>query len=151
MEWLVILAAGAAVIWWSSRKTGMEGRAWRAVLRLFPRPTLDGSLLPRALAVGVGFGVVGLGLHVAGYDTLVLALGLVVGPFAGGLFVRSRWWILVAVATGVPLAASDELRPALVVLPVALVAYVGTRVAGGGRPAQQRSAHPSSDAGPSRS
>jgi hypothetical protein len=145
MEWLIILAAIAIVIWWSSRKSGWEGRIWRTISRLFPRPTVDDRLLPRALAVGVGLGIAGMGLHLAGYYTLGLALGLVVGPFAGGLAVRSSWWVIVAVATAVPLAASDDLRPAVVALPVALVAYVGTRFGGRGRPPRRRRARPSAD------
>lgn len=151
MDWLVILAVIAVVIWWSSRRPGVEGRFWRIVLRLFPRPTFDDRLLPRALAVGIGLGVVTMGLHIAGYDSLAIALGLAVGPFVGGLVVRSRWWVLVAAVTAVSLAATDDLRPAVVALPVALVAYVGIRFEWRGRPTRRRSAPPSSDARSSRS
>jgi hypothetical protein len=148
MEWLIVLAVVGSVIWWSSRKPGMDGRVWRMVFRLVPRPTIDSRLLPRALAVGIGLGVVGMGLHAAGYHTPAIALGLVIGPFAGGQIVGSGWWVLVAVVTSVPLAAGDELRPTLVALPVALIAFVGTRVDWRGRPRSRRRRRPSSEAGP---
>jgi hypothetical protein len=90
-------------------------------------PRLDTSRLPTSLAIGALVGIIAVALDVQGLSLLSFLIGILVGPFAGGTYVRSRWWILVAPAVAIVVGAGGELGPLVVAFPVAAIAYGGIR------------------------
>jgi hypothetical protein len=127
MEWLIVLVAAAAILFWTSRSDGIGGMLSRALLRAIPSPTVDSRLLPRALVGGLVLGAITTGLRLADLTALAFGFGLVVGPFVGGALLRTRWWVLVAAVVGALLATGGEIRLFYVTGPVALIAYAGVR------------------------
>jgi hypothetical protein len=128
MEWVIVLGVAAVFFWWSWQKGAFEGRVWRLLSRLIPHPNFDTKLLPRALATGVGFAVVGAGLQLTGHEGMEMAFGLVIGPFLGGLVVRSRWWVFVASISAITLESGIAIRAPIIALPAALIAFAGTQI-----------------------
>jgi hypothetical protein len=90
-------------------------------------PTLDTTRLPTAVAAGVLVAIIAVALDVQGWSLLASLVGIVIGPFAGGTYIRSRWWVLVAPAVAVVVGAGGELSPLFVAVPVAAIAYGGIR------------------------
>lgn len=126
MEWLIVLAVAAGILVWTSRSQGIGGFLSRALLRAFP--TIDNRLLTRALAGGVVLGLISGGLQLAGLTLLAYVVGLGVGPFTGGVLLRTRWWVLVAAIVSVIIGAGGEIRALYIALPVAMIAYLGVRM-----------------------
>jgi hypothetical protein len=89
-------------------------------------PSYNSRYLPAALAAGVVESAIVLGLDLAGHDVLSLMTGLLLGPFVGGLIVRSLWWPLVAALVAVVVGAG-ELGTSVIALPVAAIGYAGVR------------------------
>jgi hypothetical protein len=124
----------AARLGWSNRK-GPGGptrasTARTAVARSTRRsffPRFDTRRLPVALVVGACEAVIVLGLDLGGHDFLSFVVGIVVGPFIGGVYVRSYWWLLVAAVAAIVVGAGGEIGPLLVAVPVAAIGYVGIR------------------------
>jgi hypothetical protein len=125
----------AAQLGWSRQQQRTEKRdaAGRSsISSASPRrsfvPQLDSRRLPAALAVGAVVAVMGLGLELGGHSLLASLVFLFVGPFAGGLYVRSRWWVLIAAALAVMVGAGGRVGGVLVGLAVAAIAYGATRM-----------------------
>lgn len=126
MEWLIVLVVAAGILIWTSRSPGIAGALSRALLRAFP--SVDSRLLPGALIAGVVLGVITGGLQFAGQTVLAYIVGLGIGPFAGGVLLRTRWWVLVAAIVSVVIGAGGEIRAFYVAVPVALIAFIGVRL-----------------------
>jgi hypothetical protein len=90
-------------------------------------PRLDTSRLPASMAIGALVGTVVVALDIQGFSLLSFVIGILIGPFAGGAYVRSRWWLLVAPAVAIVVGAGGELGPLVVAFPVAALAYGGIR------------------------
>ncbi len=90
-------------------------------------PRLDTSRLPTSLAIGALEGIIVVALDIQGFSLLAFILGILIGPFAGGTYLRSRWWLLVAPAVAIVVGAGGELGPLVVAFPVAAIAYGGIR------------------------
>jgi hypothetical protein len=71
--------------------------------------------------------IVVVGLESQGFAFLASIVALAIGPFCGGLYVRSRWWVLVAPLIAVVVGAGGKLGSWAVALAVAAIAYGGTR------------------------
>lgn len=90
-------------------------------------PPFDSRRLPPALIVGVVLAVATAFVDSGGRPILAQTIGLLIGPFVGGLVVRSWWWVLIAAALGALLGAGAGLSSLFVAFPVGLVAYSGIR------------------------
>lgn len=82
---------------------------------------------PRSLAARLVRALVAGGLRLLDRAAISFLIGLPIGPFLGGVLLRSRWWIVIAAAVGSSLVAGGAIRPLYVALPVALIASLGTR------------------------
>jgi hypothetical protein len=119
---------------WTTRKTTGGGTTnssnvpvtTRPVERSF-YPKIDTSRLPPSLAVGALVGIIVVALDIQGMSLLSFVVGILIGPFAGGVYLRSRWWLLVAPGVAIVVGAGGEIGPLIVAFPVAAIAYVGTR------------------------
>lgn len=119
---------------WSTRKATVRRATGSHKVPVTTRPAersfyprLDTSRLPASLAVGALVGIVVVALDIQGMSLLSFAIGILVGPFAGGVYVRSRWWLLVAPAVAIVVGAGGEIGPLIVAFPVAAIAYAGLR------------------------
>lgn len=124
----------AAKLGWTNRQGGPRTSAPQArqpvPVRARPTsfyPKIDTSRLPTAVAIGALFAIIVVGLDLQGYSILSFLIGIVVGPIAGGLYVRSRWWLLVAPAVAIIVGAGGEIGALFVAFPVAALAYAGIR------------------------
>src|SRR6478672_5114930 len=107
MEWIIVLAAIAALIYWLSRTQGVGGAIARMIIRAIPRPKngIDNRMLPRAFIGGVVLAIVAGGLRILDLTSLSFVVGLAIGPFIGGMLIRSWWWVVIAGAVGSSLVA----------------------------------------------
>ena len=124
----------AARMGWRGRNgpTSTTAGAGRpATPQVLPRrsflPQIDSSRLPAALTVGAVEAVVIVGLEIQGFSFFSSIVALLVGPFIGGAYLRSRWWMVVAAMIAVVVGAGGRLSPFIVALPVAAMAYAGIR------------------------
>jgi len=90
-------------------------------------PTPDSSRLPVAVATGIVVATVVVALDIQGFSFLSLLVGMVVGPLAGGVFTRTRWWLLVAPLIAVVVGAGQGMGLWIVAGAVAAIAYAGLR------------------------
>ncbi len=92
-------------------------------------PPFDPSRLPIALVVGVVVALIAAALEMMGHTILSQLAGLAIGPFVGGIAVRSYWWVFV-VAPGIAalIGAGAGITSVLVAIPVIAIAYGGVRV-----------------------
>jgi len=124
----------AARLGWSNREAPGRPTQTRArpSLDSGPRsrsfyPAISTRRLPIALAIGVVEGIVVVDLDLGGHTFLAFLAGIVVGPFLGGLYVRSLWWPVVAALVAIVVGAGGEIGTLLVAIPVASIGYAGIR------------------------
>jgi hypothetical protein len=118
--------------WRDGRRSPRPGLTRQATVdRAAPSRSLlsyvDGRRLPAALTAGALEALVIVGLELQNYTFLASLTSLLVGPFVGGAYLRTRWWMLVAAAIAVIVGAGGRLGPVVVALPVAVIAYAGIR------------------------
>jgi hypothetical protein len=107
----------------SSRPVPASSRSgWGALL-----PNINGERLPATLAVGVLDGVIAVGLDVQGFSILSTIVGMVVAPFLGGVYLRSKWWMLVAPFVAFVTGSAGEFGTLISAVPVAAIAYAGIK------------------------
>jgi hypothetical protein len=111
-----------------SRSSGRQSPSLTgAILRRIP--PFDASQLPRCLVVGIIVAAVAAALELTGHSILAQIAGLAIGPFVGGIAVRSFWWVfVVAPAVAALIGAGSGLSSMLVAIPVMAVAYGGVRL-----------------------
>ncbi|HEY7036216.1 MAG TPA: hypothetical protein VH482_33110 [Thermomicrobiales bacterium] len=90
-------------------------------------PKIDSRRLPVTIAAGIVEAIVVIGLDLAGHSLLSFLAAAVIGPFLGGLYVRSLWWPLIAALVAIVVGAGGEMSPLVVTVPVAIFGYVGAR------------------------
>lgn len=90
-------------------------------------PTIDRRRLPAALAIATAQAVVVLALYVSGHELLAVFVGIVIGPFLGGIYVRSLWWLPMTALMAIAVGAGVRVTPLLVAVPVAAIGYAGIR------------------------
>ena len=76
MEWIIVLAAIAALVYWLSRTQGVGGAIARMIIGIIPRPKngIDNRMLPRAFIGGVVLAIVAGGEIRPLYVALPVAL-----------------------------------------------------------------------------
>jgi hypothetical protein len=67
-------------------------------------------------------------LDIQGFSFLSFLVGMVVGPLAGGVFARTRWWLLIAPLIAVVVGAGQGIGMWIVAGAVAAIAYAGLRL-----------------------
>jgi hypothetical protein len=119
---------------WSTQRTTDRSAPGTKKVPVTTRPTerssfpkLDTSRLPASLAAGALVGIIVVALDIQGMSLISFAIGILIGPFAGGVYVRSRWWLLVAPAVAIVVGAGGEIGPIIVAFPVAAIAFAGIR------------------------
>jgi hypothetical protein len=133
----------AAKLGWTNRQSGngaptsqpapkvQDAPSYRSLV-----PRVDISRLSNSVAVGAAVAVVVFALDLQGYSLLAFLIGIVIGPYFGGAYLRSRWWLLVAPVVAIVAGAGGELGLPVVALPVAVIAYLGIRSDVAGRVAR---------------
>jgi hypothetical protein len=95
---------------------------WNAYL-----PNINGERLPAALAVGAIAGIIAVGLDVQGFSILSTIVGMAVAPYLGGVYLRSKWWLLIAPLVAFVTGSAGELGTLITAVPVAAIAYAGIK------------------------
>lgn len=95
---------------------------WSAYL-----PNINGERLPAALAIGALDGIIAIGLDIQGFSILSTIVGMVIAPYVGGIYLRTKWWLLVAPFVAFITGAAGEFGTLITAVPVAAIAYAGIK------------------------
>lgn len=90
-------------------------------------PNINGERLPAALAIGALDGIIAVGLDVQGFSILSTIVGMVLAPYLGGLYLRSKWWLLIAPLVAFVTGTVGELGTLITAVPVVAIAYAGIK------------------------